>query len=333
MSFDNIKLEKGLYNSGKTLTQALEGIDPDENYKGTALEGLDAYQRQLKRFDIKVSGRNSDTIEKFFKTSDSAVLFPEYISRAVTQGIEQADLVSKIIATTTTIEGMDYRTIASLPSDEHMPKVVNEGAAIPETKITTQENLVKLHKRGRILCASYEAIRFQRLDLFTVTLRQIGAAIARAQLSDAISVLKNGDGNNNAAKTISASSSTLSYNDLVDFWNVFSPYTLTTLIASPDMLSQILKMSELRDAYTGLDFHASGKLVTPFGAELYKDSQVNSGTVIGLDKSCALEKVIAGGVVTEYDKLIDRQLERAAITSIAGFAKIYDDASKILAAA
>lgn len=99
------------------------------------------------------------------------------------------------------------------------------------------------------------------------------------------------------------------------------------------MLSQILKMSELRDAYTGLDFHASGKLVTPFGAELYKDSQVNSGTVIGLDKSCALEKVVAGGVVTEYDKLIDRQLERAAITSIAGFAKIYDDASKILAAA
>lgn len=333
MSFDNIKLEKGLYNSGKTLTQALESIDPDENYKGTALEGLDPYQRQLKRFDIKVSGRNSDTIEKFFKTSDSAVLFPEYISRAVTQGIEQADLVSKIIATTTTIEGMDYRTIASVPSDEHMPKVVNEGAAIPETKITTQENLVKLHKRGRILCASYEAIRFQRLDLFTVTLRQIGAAIARAQLSDAISVLKNGDGNNNAAKTISASSSTLSYNDLVDFWNVFSPYTLTTLIASPDMLSQILKMSELRDAYTGLDFHASGKLVTPFGAELYKDSQVNSGTVIGLDKSCALEKVVAGGVVTEYDKLIDRQLERAAITSIAGFAKIYDDASKILAAA
>lgn len=333
MTFDNIKLEKGLYNSGKSLTQALQSIDPDENYKGTALEGLDAYQRQLKRFDIKVSGKNSDTIEKFFKTSDSAVLFPEYISRAVAQGIEQADLVSKIIATTTTIEGMDYRTIASVPSDEHMPKVVNEGATIPETKITTQENLVKLHKRGRILCASYEAIRFQRLDLFTVTLKQIGAAIARAQLSDAISVLKNGDGNNNPAKSITFTGSTLTYNDLVDFWNEFSPYTLTTLIAAPDTLSQILKMSELRDAYTGLDFHASGKLVTPFGAELYKDSQVSKGSVIGLDKSCALEKVVAGNVITEYDKLIDRQLERAAITSIAGFAKIYDDASKILAAA
>ncbi len=330
MTFDNIKLEKGLYGTGKSFTQALADIDPDENYIGTALEGLDAYQRQLKRFDIKVSGRNSDTIEKFFKTSDSAALFPEYISRAVAQGIEQTDLVSKIIATTTTIDGMDYRTIACVPSQQQLPKVVNEGAVIPETKITTQENLVKLHKRGRMLSASYEAIRFQRLDLFTVTLRQIGAAIARAQLSDAINVLVNGDGNNNPAQTVNASGSELTYSDLVDFWNKFSPYNLTTLIASPDMLSQLLKMGEFRDAYTGLDFHSTGKLVTPFGAELYKSGAVGEKTLIGLDRGCALEKVQSGSVITEYDKLIDRQLERAAITSIAGFAKIYSDASKLL---
>ena len=53
--FDNIKLEKGLYASGN-FTKALESIDPSENYKGTSLEGLDAYQRQLKRFGIKVGG-------------------------------------------------------------------------------------------------------------------------------------------------------------------------------------------------------------------------------------------------------------------------------------
>ena len=35
-------------------------------------------------------------------------------------------------------------------------------------------------------------------------------------------------------------------------------------------------------------------------------------------------------VLVEYDKLIDRQLERAAITSISGFAKIFQDASKVL---
>ena len=35
-------------------------------------------------------------------------------------------------------------------------------------------------------------------------------------------------------------------------------------------------------------------------------------------------------VLVEDDKLIDRQLERAAITSITGFAKLYTDAAKVL---
>lgn len=334
MTFDNIKLEKGLYGTGKSFTQALESIDPSENYAGTDLEGLDAYQRQLKRFDIKVSGKNSDSIEKFFRSSDSAALFPEYVSRAVAQGIEEADLISKIAATTTTIDGLDYRTIACVPGDSTEPSVVNEGAYIPEMKIRTQENLVKLHKRGRILQASYEAIKFQRLDLFTITLKQIGAALARAQLADAIGVLLDGDGNNNPAEVFTvAESGNVTYSDLVDFWNKFSPYNMTTLIASPDALALLLKLGEFRDAYTGLDFHSTGKLVTPFGAELYKSAAMPAGTIIGLDKNCALEKIQAGGIVTEYDKLIDRQLDRAAITSIAGFAKIYPDSSKVLSLA
>ena len=69
MSFDNIKLEKGMYGTGRSFTQTLESIDPSENYKGTSLEGLDAYQRQLKRFDIKVSGADSSTVSKFFLIS------------------------------------------------------------------------------------------------------------------------------------------------------------------------------------------------------------------------------------------------------------------------
>ena len=330
--YENIKLEKGLYTTGKSFTEALEALDPSENYIGTELEGLDAYQRQLKRFSIKVSGKGSDRVEKFFKTSDSAALFPEYISRAVRAGIDENNLLDKIVATTTNVEALDYRTITSVPSEEDKTLVlVNEGEAIPETQVKTQENLVKLRKRGRMLVASYEAIRFQRLDLFTVTLRQIGAYSAKAQLKDAVDVLMNGDGNDNAitASTVAAEG-TLAYGDLVDFWNSFDPYTLNCIIASPSMASKILKLSEMRDAAAGLNFHSTGNLVTPFGAELVKSSAVAENKLIGLDRTCALELVTAGGVTTEFDKLIDRQLERAAITSIAGFAKIYTPASKAL---
>ena len=42
------------------------------------------------------------------------------------------------------------------------------------------------------------------------------------------------------------------------------------------------------------------------------------------------EMVQGSDVLVEYDKLIDRQLERAAITSISGFAKLFTDAAKVL---
>ena len=303
-NFENITIEKGMYQTKGGISGALEKLDPSENYRGTALEGLDAFSRQLKRFDIKVKGRNSDCVEKFFQSSNSAALFPEYVSRAVMQGMERADILPNLVATVTDIEGMDYRSIASVPSeDDKSLKLVGEGAKIPQTEVKTRENLVKLHKRGRMLVASYEALRFQRLDLFTVTLNQIGAYIARAQLKDAIDVLVNGDGNENPAGTLNAS--------------------------TPEM-QKILSLSQLQDSNAGLDFQATGRMITPLGASLLHTPELEGGKIIGLDKNCALEMVQAGGVVTDYDKLIDRQLERAAVTCTAGFSKIFTEASKVM---
>ena len=329
--FETVKLDKGLYRTGNGFLAELEKIDPSENYKGTSLEGLDAFERQLKRFDIKVKGAGSSAVEKFFSTTDSAVLFPEYVARAVRQGMEEANILDGIVAAKTNINGLDYRTITSVPSeDDKELKNVAEGAVIPETEIRTQENLVRLHKRGRMLVASYEAIRFQRLDLFTVTLRQIGAYIARTQLKDAVDVLINGDGNDNAAEVIApATSGSITYADLVKLWNSFSPYEMNTLIASPDVTAKLLNMAEFRDAAAGLNFHGKGAMITPLGAKLLKSADINS-KVVAIDKNCAIEMVTAGGVQTDFDRLIDRQLERAAITQISGFAKIFADASKVM---
>lgn len=331
-NFENITIEKGMYQVKGGLSQALEQLDPSVNYMGTELEGLDAFSRQLKRFGIKVSGSSSDCVEKFFQTSNSAALFPEYVGRAVAQGIERANVLPDIVATVTDIEGMDYRSIASEPTDDEKSlKIVGEGAAIPQTVVKTRENLVTLKKRGRMLVASYEALRFQRLDLFTVTLNQIGAYIARAQLSDAIDVLKNGDGNNNAALSVNVDTAgTVTYDDLVKFWAALAPYELNTILASTAEMKKILSLSQMQDSRAGLDFHGTGNMVTPLGASLIHVPEMTSGSVIGLDKSCALEKVQAGSVVTDYDKLIDRQLERAAITCTAGFSKIFRDAAKTL---
>ena len=331
--FENLKLEKGMYQqAGKTFTQVLENQDPSEQYKGTAMEGLDAFQRQLKRFDIKVKGAGSDVVEKFFSTADSAVLFPEYIARAVRQGMEEENLLPSITAAVTRFDGMDYRSITAEAGGESKKlRHVDEGASIPSTTVKVQSNLVKLRKRGRMLVASYEAVRYQKLDLFSVTLRQIGAHMARQQLEDAIDVILNGDGNDNAAKVHNvAAAGTVTYDDLVDFWAKFDPYEMNTLLVGNDVMVKMLKLPEFQNPLTGLNFQGTGKLSTPLGANLLRTSAMPEGTIIGLDKRFALEMVQGSDVMIEYDKLIDRQLERAAITAISGYAKLFDGASQVL---
>ena len=339
MAFDNIRLEKSMYReAGKTFTQVLESLDASENYRGTALEHTDAFQRQLSRFGIACKGPRSSQVEKCFATFQSAVLFPEYVARCVRQGMEENDILPAICATTTVIDAMDYRAIYSVPTeDEKSLKSVGEGAQIPATTIRTKENLIKLHKRGRMLVASYEAIRFQKLDLFSVMLRQIGAQIQAQHVADAVDVLVNGDGNNNAATAyavgtspIGGTSGTLTYDELVEFWAQFDPYEMNTMIAPTSGFLALLKLDELQNPLTGLNFQGTGKLENPLGAQLLRSDAVASGKLLGLDRRYALEMVCAGDVSVEFDKLIDRQLERAAISSISGFAKICDNASASL---
>ena len=339
MLFENIRLEKGMYReSGRTFTQVLEAMDPSENYKGTALENTDAFQRQLKRFGIRVKGAGSDSVEKFFSTFESAVLFPEFISRVIRQGMEEANILPAITATVTNIDAMDYRSIYCVPEETDKTLAdVGEGASIPATAIKTREHLIALHKRGRMLVASYEAMRFQKLDLFSVMLRQIGAHMQKMHLDDAVEVLTNGDGNNNAATVyqigtspISGTAGTLTYDQLVEFWSYFDPYEMNTMLVSPATMVKMLKLEEFQNPLTGLNFQGTGKFTSPLGAQLLRTDAVADGTLIALDRRYALEMVRAGDVCVEYDKLIDRQLDRAAITTISGFAKICDDAVKVL---
>ena len=339
MSYDNLKLEKGMYRQeGMNFTQVLESLDPSENYRGTALEGTDAFQRQLKRFGIRAKGAGSSPVEKFFRTMDSAVLFPEYIARTVRQGMEENDVLPSIVATTTVIDSMDYRSVYSEATEEDKSlQDVLEGTTIPETTIKTKEHLVHLHKRGRMLVASYEAVRLQKLDLFGVMLRQIGAQIQKMQLHDAIRVICEGDGNENACKVfvagtepISGEQGALEYGQLVEFWGQFAPYTLNTMLCSTATLTQILKMPEMQNPAAGLNFQGSGIVGTPLGAKVHRVGELEGNIILGLDNRYALEHVRCGDVLVEFDKLIDRQLERAAITTISGFGKICADASAAL---
>ena len=324
--FENLTLEKGMYGvPGKSFTQVLEGLDSSEQYRGTPLEGLDAYQRQLKRFGIRVSGPGSDPVEKFFQSSSSAALFPEYVARAVGQGMEAADQLKDMVATVTKIDGLDYRTI-TVEGEETAPlKAVAQGAQLPATTIRVNDGLVKLRKRGRTLMTSYEALRFQKLDLLTVALRQIGASMAASQMLDAVDALLNGDG---SKPGVTCATGTPNYGDFIGLWGKLAPFTLDTVVAGTAAMEKLLQISEFKDAQAGMNFQGTGRLVTPLGAKLLHVPGMEDKKILAFDKNCALEMVQAGEIQTDYDRLMDRQLDRASISVVTGFARIYQGAAQ-----
>ena len=317
--YNEIKLEKGLYNlAGKSFSQALEEADPTENYKDTPLCGLDAFERQLKRFGIRVKGRDCDKVEKFFATTESAVLFPEFVRRAVVQGMEES-VLPQLVAVKTVCEGNQYRGYTVSETDSYLDGTA-QGAVLPETSILESDNNIQLVKYGRLVTASYEAVRLQKLDVFTLTMRSIGKKLADAISSAAVAALKTG------AASISTAGE-LSFDDVKKLFSQFSDYSMKSMIVSPKNAAMILSMEQVRDSVT---VDENGNVILPFGTKLIKSSQIGDDSVIGFDSSYALEYITSSDLVMETDKLIDRQLDTFTVSVNLAFKKVINDAVKVL---
>ncbi|GMB10454.1 MAG: phage major capsid protein [Candidatus Improbicoccus devescovinae] len=369
MPYDLISLEKDMYQvSKKSFTEVLEDLDPSENYLETDLAGLDAYERQLKRFEIKVNGPNCDSVEKFFENYHTAVLFPEFMARSIKSGLSAADALPMICATKTITDGIDFRpiilnttstsdssttnanstassTINSDSSSENTSTSVNtsqdvsentginlrapisEGASLPVLNITTNSNIISLKKRGRLVSVTYESLRHQNLEVFGVILKKIGRDISYEQLGHAASVLSADAGTIDVSST---SSGKITYDYLLQLWEALNPYELNTMLANVSTIHAILGLTEMKDAAAGLNFQASGKLVTPLGANLIKTPDIATAVVIGLDKNCALQMIQSGNIILDYDKVISKQLKELALTVTSGFNKLFPDSVKKL---
>ena len=319
--YTDIRLEKGLYSiTGKTFTQALAELDPDSAYENTELKGLDAFERQLKRFDIKVKGANSDRVEKFFLSTESAVLFPEYVRRAIKAGLNESSILSRVAAATTTADGMDFRGLTVTPDGES--DSVEQAGELPVTTVRLASNATALTKVARKLSCSYESIRKQRLEAFGVILKNLGAAIARDVNGLCVSTISAGI----TPSTISGDS--ITYADLAAFWSSMEHFNMTTMVCKPETMAQILALEEMR--YCVSDYMTSGMVKTPYGVTLIKCPELEDDIAVGIDSSCAVEAVFGSDVIVDFDKLISTQCSEIACSVIVGFSKLTDGAVKVL---
>lgn len=307
--YQNVKLEKGMYHiTGKSFSQVLESQDPSSQYADTPMAGMDAFERQLKRFDIHVSGPNCDRVEKFFSTTESAVLFPEFVRRAVYSGIENS-VLSEIVAVQTKTESNTYLPGVFTDSAAYGTRV-NQGTEFPVSTYYEASTGVTMAKYGRTIKASYEAIRRQRLDEFGKLLRSVGVRLANTILERGVYAMEGG-----AAGSVELAGAELTYSDLVNLYGKFTDFDMTTLMVSPTVAAKIMQMEQMKEMASS----QPNTIVLPFGAKMRKCASMSSDYVVGLDHNFALEMITASDLVLETDKLIDSQLDVITISLRSAF--------------
>lgn len=326
-----LNLEKEMYQEarlrGISFRDLLEEHDPSQEYEGK-LGQMDAYQRQLLAHDIRIKGPGSDVLEKFFASTSSAVLFPHYVESQVKAGLLATSLLPDLAATETMIDSHTYEGLWLNESEaDRQLHEIAEGTQLPMTQISTAEHSVKLKKFGRLLRASYESLRLKRLNVVSVFLQRLGAQIGIDESDWALSVLINGDGNDNALTPVeSEESGTLDYNEMVKLWLAFpAGYQCRKIVVGDTMLATILNMTEFKDPQAGFTWQRTGELISPVGAKLLRWSStavLPADYVLGVDERFALEQVTELGVLVETDRLINRQIETTAVSKWTGFVKL-----------
>ena len=125
---------------------------------------------------------------------------------------------------------------------------VTEAAELPTAKLKLGESAINIYKYGRAIEASYEALRRMTLDVFNIHLQEIGVQAADNKIAEILTIVKNGDGNSNAATSYKAKdldssfSTALTRKAWIKFLLKFYPRACNTIVSNEDGLLQILEV-------------------------------------------------------------------------------------------
>ena len=334
--FNKGKLEKGMYqeatDAGKPFTQWLEDQREKSDLGPTIYQGksnveifrikkmirlqgkeppLTAYEEQLKYFDINAIGAISDPVSKFFRTSDTTVLFPEYISTQVYHGELQMGLLNEFVQDWTVITGHAFRKVylQDTVAERQLAKV-NASGEFPSVEVTVAKETIHLEKYGKQLLFDYEEIADTPLNLYGTFLRRIGEQIAIDETDDMVYILINGDGNSNgleAAQTkTTVTTATIIVEDIIKLATALpKPYSLDKFVGRKaygvKFLAALAGMQN-----PPLQWGATGMTLPQYNE--WDRTPVTADRFFGVDSKRTLGYVTNDTMVlTETDKIIEKQ--------------------------
>jgi hypothetical protein len=288
---------------------------------------------------IRTRGPMADTVEKLFVSSNDTPLFPAFLASQIIAGILAASLVPRLSATEVRINShvAEKITLSDTAADRTL-KWIGEGVDLPKTTIRRAEGNITLYKYGRLLEVSYESVRLMHLDILGLFLQRMGMQIGIDQTDDAIETLIAGDGTSGSAvvDTDAEVSGTLDYDELVRLRLAFPiGYDMTDAVVNDANLRTILNMPEFKDPLAGMRFQQTGEFVTPMGAKWHRWTSTGSASfstdrILAVDNRGALAIFREDTLLEESDRLIDKQLERRAMSEWVGWMKLDNNAAQCL---
>lgn len=294
---------------------------------------------KLAMLDAGITG--SSIIKDFTAQNVGSWLLPAFIDERLNEEIPTFSLMPYLCTNVTPANSLSVlATKLNMIDDEENKsnvemKRVLEGADFPIAELKLAENAIKLFKYGRAVQATYEALQYMRVDMFSRTMDMFAKDIANKQSGRAINVLVNGDGNDNKIKTIStATADVVTVDDLLELAMQFqdnSGVPVTTLVTNRGFYKQIYKMmfstDDVRGVTNGFTFNTPQ--FNNVNVNLVWSSKVpkisNKNAVIALNNNVTLTKYVANNMnMREIQQNIRNQTQLGVISEISGFAK-YDD--------
>jgi hypothetical protein len=227
---------------------------------------------------------------------------------------------------------------------------VTEASELPTAKLKLGETAINIYKYGRDIEASYEALRRMTLEVFNIHIQEIGAQAANNKIAEILTVIKDGDGNKNAATAYKAKdldssvTSSLTRTSWIKFLLKFYPRNCNTVVSDEDGLIQILEVLYPKsDVSSRMDeLLASGlKVSTTLPQNLVSDVTLlysphvekigGKVAMYGLNRESAVEEIFElGSTINEADKFIKNQTEIMTVSENSGFRKILKNSSAIM---
>jgi hypothetical protein len=301
---------------------------------------LSAVDRQLMAHGINPFS-SSTLVEDFYKTPDSKILVPAFISQQIYigMGLGKMDLsVEDLKASsqripTTAIEqiGLDFS------KEDVKMKKVTEGAALPTATITTKEKPGSMKKVGRQIKFTYEAVRRVNIDIVKIYFQRMGFIMGRQMAQEGLRVLVDGDGNSGSASpTSETATTTYKYADLIDllYGKFMDGHEASHVVLSKEMFLKLLTDETNFKPFQSVNllenFVKTGQVQSFFGLNWKTHSSIPDNHILAFEKStCLAYYEEAKSAIAESDKIIDQQFERSTVSLNFGFSKLFQAASHL----